>query len=178
MRLFTPPWKTAWYDDNMSEKFFQEIARTETLASKELETSAKWMEQMIIEFGQLAQNMIQLEKNSPATAQIRMAFEKAIKVSALAAHLAAALDRADPDVQHTPVGRPDGKIGASVPFRSGQGNTSPAKDIVGRANSEVSLPPKQTIINLSRRGLSVAEIEMATGESKGDIETVLRHPSS
>ena len=172
MRLFTPPWKTAWYDDGLADKFYKELARTETQAMTELETSAKWMEQMVIEFGQLAQNMIQLENSSPATAQIQQAYNRAMKVCALAAHLASALDRADPVRPHTPVGQPQGKIGASVPFRKPQ---TTAKLTAERTDGGdgASGPPRQTILNLSRRGLSVAEIEMVTGQTRTDIETVL-----
>ena len=172
MRLFTPPWKTAWYDDGLADKFYQELARTEKQAMSDLETSAKWMEQMVIEFGQLAQNMIQLETVSPATMQIQQAYNRAMKVCALAAHLASALDRADPERPHTPVGRPQGKIGASVPFRTQQATkTSAAEAAEGGDGS--SGAPRQTILNLSRKGLSIAEIEMVTGQSRNDIETVL-----
>lgn len=174
MRLLTPPWKTAWYDDGLADKFFQELSKTEIQATTQLETTAKWMEQMMIEFGQLAQNMIQLENSSPATAQIRMAYERAMKVSVLATHLASALDRADPDRQHTPVGHPPGKIGASVPIRSQQSISRSNTAVGANSNNDGSSgPPKQTILNLSRKGLSITEIEMVTGESRGSIETVL-----
>jgi hypothetical protein len=94
MKLRTPAWKTAWYEDGLSERFAQEMTRIERTVVKEIETSAQWVEQLVIELGMLAQNMIHLEGESRRDSQIRLAFEKALKVSALAAHLMGALDQA------------------------------------------------------------------------------------
>lgn len=94
MRLRTPPWKTAWYEEGLSERFAQEMTRIEKTVAREIETSAQWVEQLVIELGLLAQNMIQLEGETRRDSQIRLAFEKALKVSALAAHLMGALDQA------------------------------------------------------------------------------------
>jgi hypothetical protein len=94
MRLRTPPWKTAWYEEGLSERFAQEMTRIEKTVAREIETSAQWVEQLVIELGLLAQNMIHLEGETRRDSQIRLAFEKALKVSALAAHLMGALDQA------------------------------------------------------------------------------------
>ena len=99
MKLHTPSWKTAWYEEGLSERFAQEMTRIERNVVKDIETSAQWVEQLVIELGMLAQNMIHLEGEARRDSQIRLAFEKALKVSALAAHLMGALDQA---VDHGP----------------------------------------------------------------------------
>lgn len=99
MKLRTPSWKTAWYEEGLSERFAQEMSRLEKTVIKDIETSAQWVEQLVIELGMLAQNMIHLEGESRRDSQIRLAFEKALKVSALAGHLMGALDQA---VDHGP----------------------------------------------------------------------------
>lgn len=183
MRLLTPPWKTAWYDDRLSDKFFQEMTRQEKNSLAEIETSAQWMEQLVIEFGQLAQNMIQLEKPSPQTSQIRQAFEKALKLSALTAHLTSALDRADPDKQNTPVGNKQERLQAGQqPLRAAP---QPALQVkpgmpgapaggIGKSNgAPATAPPRETILGLSRKGLSIAEIEIITGQPRNAIENLL-----
>ena len=94
MKLRTPAWKSAWYEEGLSERFAQEMSRLEKSVVKEIETSAQWVEQLVIELGMLAQNMIHLEGEAHRDSQIRLAFEKALKVSALSAHLMGALDQA------------------------------------------------------------------------------------
>ncbi|HEX7927397.1 MAG TPA: hypothetical protein VF678_07390 [bacterium] len=94
MKLRTPSWKTAWYEEGLSERFAQEMTRIERTVVKDIETSAQWVEQLVIELGMLAQNMIHLEGEARRDSQIRLAFEKALKVSALSAHLMGALDQA------------------------------------------------------------------------------------
>ena len=115
MKLLTPPWKTAWYDDQISDRFFHEMSRLENGPMQELQSSAQWMNQVVIEVGQLAQNMTQLEKDAPHNSQVRLAFERALKLSTLTAHLAAALDRADPERRHTPVPAQAVHAAVSVP---------------------------------------------------------------
>lgn len=207
MKLITPPWKTAWYDDQISDRFFHEMSRTETAEVRELESSARWMSQMIIEVGQLAQNMSQLEKDAPHPSQVRLAFEKALKLSTLAAHLAAALDRANPDRRHTPMAARQAQSSALIPRpklepaparATSKKAVAPAVQVApvgpgapaagfapaaaltpaGTENSmDETQPPvaplRQTVTGLSRRGLSVAEIEVITGQSRTQIETVL-----
>jgi hypothetical protein len=94
MKLRTPAWKTAWYEEGLSERFAQEMSRLEKTVIKDIETSAQWVEQLVIELGMLAQNMIHLEGEAHRDSQVRLAFEKALKLSALTAHLMGALDHA------------------------------------------------------------------------------------
>jgi hypothetical protein len=94
MRLIPPVWRTAWYEEGLSERFVQEMTRLEKSTVKELGTSAEWVEQLIIELGQLTQNMIHLEGELPRPHQLKLALERALKLAALSAHLMAALDHA------------------------------------------------------------------------------------
>ncbi len=94
MKLTPPVWRTAWYEEGLSERFAQEMSRFEKSSLKELGTSAEWVEQLVIELGQLTQNMIHLEGELPRPHQLRLAFERALKLAALSAHLMAALDQA------------------------------------------------------------------------------------
>lgn len=94
MKLTPPDWRTAWYEEGLSERFAQEMSRVDKSALKDLGTSAEWVEQLVIELGQLTQNMIHLEGELPRPHQLRLAFERALKLAALSAHLMAALDQA------------------------------------------------------------------------------------
>lgn len=181
MKLLTPPWKTAWYDDQISDRFFHEMGRTENGEVRDMDSSARWMNQIVIVVGQLAQNMDQLEKDAPHPAQIRLAFEKALKVSTLAAHLTAALDRADPDRRHTPMAARSVQSVAAAPREIAGAHAAPeraAPVAVPEKPMDETQPPvaplRQTVNGLSRRGLSVAEIEVITGQSRIQIESVLR----
>lgn len=180
MKLLTPPWKTAWYDDLISDRFFQEMSRMENSMVKELENSTQWMNQLVIELGQLAQNMTQLEADGAHSSQIRLAFEKTLKISTLTAHLAAALDRADPDRRHTPMvaqatqaATALREIPMSLPRTKSAGGEA-AVQVAAEADLQPAVAPlRQTVNGLSRRGLSVAEIEVITGQSRSQIESVL-----
>ena len=99
MRLIPPVWRTAWYEEGLSERFVQEMTRLEKSVVKDLGTSAEWVEQLVIELGQLTQNMIHLEGELPRPHQLKLALERALKLAALSAHLMAALDRA---IDHGP----------------------------------------------------------------------------
>ena len=172
MKLLITPWKTAWYDDQISEKFFQEMSRLEKGAARDLKQSSHWLGKMVIEVGQLAQNLMHLEEENPSPSQIRLACEKALKISALTAHMTAALDRADQEHTHTPVHAVEVKPKAAAQ----QGLAAPR----GRENSAEGertpaavAPMRQTVKSLSRRGLTVAEIEVITGHSHGMIESIL-----
>ncbi len=94
MRLMPPEWRTAWYEEGLSERFVQELSRLEKTSIHGLHTSAEWVEQLVIELGQLTQNMIHLEGELPRPHQLKLAFERALKLAALSAHLMAALDQA------------------------------------------------------------------------------------
>ena len=99
MRLTPPAWRTAWYEEGLSERFAQEMSRLEKSTLQNLGTSAEWVEQLVIELGQLTQNMIHLEGELPRPHQLKLAFERALMLSALSAHLMAALDLA---IDHGP----------------------------------------------------------------------------
>jgi hypothetical protein len=94
MRLTPSVWQTSWYEEGLSERFVQEVARLEKTVIKDLGTSAQWVEQIVIELGQLTQNMIHLEGEGPRTHQLKLALERALKLAALSAHLMVALDKA------------------------------------------------------------------------------------
>ena len=180
MKLITPPWKTAWYDDQISDRFFHEMSRGEKGEVRDMESSARWMNQITIMVGQLAQNMDQLEKDAPHPSQIRLAFEKALKVSTMAAHLAAALDRADPERRHTPVAARPAQNVVAAPHEPHDVQEAPERAAPGAGlekpmnETQPSFAPlRQTVNGLSRRGLSVAEIEMVTGQTRTQIESVL-----
>ena len=98
MKLKPQNWKAAWFDSHISERFFNEMSRLEKTALANLETSAQWMEQLMIEVGQLAQAMIRLEKNDTPEPQIRHAMEKALRLSALSLQLMTTLDGLDRDL--------------------------------------------------------------------------------
>lgn len=177
MKLLTPPWKTAWYDDGISERFFQEMSRLEKSTVKEMETSAQWLNQLMVELGQLAQHLGQLEQGQSKGTQITLAHERALKLTAVAAHLTAALDRADPERPHTPVGAQPGRLQQVMRreisnAHAGMEGPSPAPVSEGDSLTPL-IPLRQTVTGLSRRGLSVAEIEVITGQSRTQIEAVL-----
>ena len=175
MKLITPPWKTAWYDDQISDRFFHEMSRSENGEVHDIESSSRWMNQIMIVVGQLAQNMDQLEKDAPHHSQIRLAFEKALKVSTMAAHLTAALDRADPNRRHTPMTARSTQAVAALPRELPALQEAPAiapEQPMDKTQPSVA-PLRQTVNGLSRRGLSVAEIEVITGQTRNQIESVL-----
>jgi len=99
MKLIAPLWQTAWYEEGLSERLVQEMTRLEKSVVRDLGTSAEWVEQLVIELGQLTQNMIHLEGDVPRPHQLRLALERALKLAALCAHLMAALDQA---IDHGP----------------------------------------------------------------------------
>lgn len=179
MKLLTPPWKTAWYDDQISDRFFHEMSRLEKGSMQELQSSAQWMNQIMIEVGQLAQNMTQLENNAPHASQVRLAFERTLRLSTLTAHLAAALDRADPERRHTPVPAQavHAAFAAPRPVHAVRPEAGPGPQPRLQASPDetqpFTAPLRQTVTGLSRHGLSVAEIEVITGQSRTQIETVL-----
>ncbi len=182
MKLLSPPWKTAWYDDHISDRFFQEMSRTESGATKGLEDSAHWMNQLVVELGQLAQHMTQLESDQATASHVRLAFERSLKLATMAAHLAAALDRADPAHQHTPVAPVATMkqfMPREIPRPIARSELAAAAEhaheasAVPEGSQSTVVPLRQTVNGLSRRGLSVAEIEVITGQSRTQIESVL-----
>ena len=95
MKLKVTDWKHAWFESHISDRFFQEMSKLEKGSVQGLETTAQWMEQIMIEVGLLAQAMIRLEQQGAPEPQIRLAYDKAMRVAALALHLITALDGTD-----------------------------------------------------------------------------------
>lgn len=95
MKLRVNDWKHAWFESHISDRFFQEMSKLERGSVQGLETSAQWTEQIMVEVGALAQAMIRLEQEGAPEPQIRQAYEKSLRLAALAMHLITALDGAD-----------------------------------------------------------------------------------
>lgn len=95
MRLKIQDWKSAWFDTKINDRFFQEMSRVEKGMVKDLNTSAHWMEQLMVEVGQLAQAMIRLEKDDTPEPQIRQAMDKSLRLAALSLQLVITLDGLD-----------------------------------------------------------------------------------
>jgi hypothetical protein len=95
MKLKVTDWKQAWFESHISDRFFQEMSKLEKGSVQGLETTAQWMEQIMIEVGLLAQAMIRLEQAGAPEPQIRLAYDKSMRVAALALHLITALDGTD-----------------------------------------------------------------------------------
>ncbi len=91
MKLKVPDWKQAWFENHISDRFFQEMGKLEKGTTKGLESTAQWTEQVMIDVGQLAQAMIRLESESAGEPQVRHAFDKALRLAALSLHLMTAL---------------------------------------------------------------------------------------
>jgi hypothetical protein len=148
MKLVPPAWQTAWYEEGLSERFVQEMTRLEKSAVRDLGTSAQWVEQLVIELGQLTQNMIHLEGEVPRPHQLRLALERALKLAALSAHLMAALDRAldhGPAVLRYSEGAESAARGAAFPASAlpapGHGPAAPVPSEPGRPIPEPAVHP-------------------------------------
>jgi len=175
MKLPHCPWKQAWHDDQVSEKFIQELAKLEKTQVKELDSSARWMEQLVVELGQLAQNMIQLEQDNPHAPQMTLAFDRSVKLAALATHLAGALHQA-----RASAAKPGEAWDASRPHTMAQAveaaahqtqaGNFPAQD---HAHLSGNAPMRRTIHSLADRGVSISEIEVITGHPRHVIEAIL-----
>jgi hypothetical protein len=170
MKLPYVPWKQAWHDQEISEKFYQELAKLEKGVVPELESSARWMEQLVVELGQLAQNMIQLETTDPHAPQVRLAFDRAIKLAALAAHLAAALHQVQAGRGEAQPSAPPAGLARAVEAAAAQ-----AKGLApdGRPAAAGYAPMRRTIHSLAERGVSISEIEVITGHPRHVIEAIL-----
>lgn len=174
MKIIGGPWQVAWHEDGISEKFFQELSRLEKGAAKDMTVSAVWAHRLAIELGQLAQNMIQLETDEPHEPQIRLAYDRSLKLSALAAYFAMALHQVDKVLR-------DGGVVDSGPFDPNVVSAVEAATQQAEAGGmphegEVDLPEpsmRHTIRSLTERGMPVDEIEAVTGQSRRVIEGVI-----
>lgn len=95
MKLPTPDWKSAWFENHIGDRLFQEVARLEKSMLASMTTSAHWMEQVTIETGQLAQTMIRLEGQEGNQGQLRQCFDKALRLGALSLLLMSTLEHAE-----------------------------------------------------------------------------------
>ena len=131
MKLYSPDWKTAWFENHISDRFFQEMAKLEKGTALTLESSAQWMNQVMIETGMLAQNMNALEEKNAGPNQIRVAADKAMRLAALAVHLMTTLD-----------GAHRGMTGQADPLAAGprHGLAIPARAPAGQPPQEQPAP--------------------------------------
>jgi hypothetical protein len=143
MKLKIQNWKSSWFDAKINDRFFQEMSRVENKMVKDLDTSAHWMEQVMIEVGRLAQAMIRLEKADTPEPQIRQAMEKALRLTALSLHLVTTLDGLDREMLKS------GQRQFASPTLA-QGMPSEPIEIVAReigppahASQPVSPPPRE-----------------------------------
>ena len=174
MKLTACPWKTAWHEEQVSDRFFQELAKMEKGLAKDLNTSAQWLEHLVIELGQLAQNMVQLESEDPHVPQLRMAYDRAIKLSALSVHLAVALHDAEDGLGQAK-GKDDANYHPSVASAVEAATHQAEAGGMSAATSgkPAPSPMRQTILSLAKRGVPVPEIEVITGQPRNLIESVL-----
>jgi len=223
MELQKTSWQESWYENEVSERFFQELARLEKSHVKSGATTGEWVNQMLIEMGMLAQNLLQLEHGEANTAQIKLAYEKALRVSALGAHFAfglnqahtaklrqstlqtgyapaqamsqavgratQALERGNQMLKHLENGGGQVKEasadgGSQKPMSqaeiyhasssTGSGtHSSPETTAQEGSPAKGGQPVREMINSLARRGVSVPEIEVITGQPKRVIEAVL-----
>ena len=176
MKLPHSPWKQAWHDDQVSEKFIQELSKLEKGPVKDLDSSARWMEHLVIELGQLAQNMIQLEQDPPHPPQLLQAFDRSVKLAALATHLAGALQQAHSRLAHSgeiKAGDKPHSMAAAVEQAAHQLPARPSAGHEEHTHLAANAPMRRTIHSLADRGVSIAEIEVITGHPRHVIEAIL-----
>ncbi|MCH9045706.1 MAG: hypothetical protein IIA40_06320 [SAR324 cluster bacterium] len=132
VKLNVTDWKTAWFDAHIADRFFQEMAKVDKGALKNLATSAQWMEQIMIDVGQLAQAMIQLESDGAPEPQIRNACDKALRLSALTLQLMTTLAGVDRDHLRSGSssysGSPSSDISHVAPLHPAPPQTGPLQD--------------------------------------------------
>jgi hypothetical protein len=173
MKLPHCPWKQAWHDGQISERFIQELAKLEKGPVKELDSSARWMEQLVVELGQLAQNMIQLEQEEPHAPQLVLALDRSVKLAALATHLAGALNQAHSG--RAPEGREAGRPHSMAQAVEAATQQAQAAGMPAREprSTQGYAPMRRTIHSLADRGVSISEIEVITGHPRHVIEAIL-----
>ena len=94
MKVMLPDWKSAWFENHISDRFFQEMAKIDKGIGMGLDTTGQWMGQIMSETGNLAQALMTLEADEPQDSHIRLAAEKALRIAALSLHLMTVLDSA------------------------------------------------------------------------------------
>ncbi len=180
MKLSSCPWQTAWHDGQNSERLVQELSKLEKGSVQKLESSAQWMEHLLVELGQLAQHMIQLEQNDPHPPQLLLASDRSVKLAALAVHLAGALQQA----HRLAAGETAGPAAAPAEPSPRKGMAAAVEAATQQAEARgmpaaepdpVSdpAPMRRTIHTLADRGISIAEIEVITGHPPHVIQAIL-----
>lgn len=182
MKLSSCPWQTAWHDGQTSERLVQELAKLEKGTVQNLESSAQWMEHLLVELGQLAQHMIQLEQNDPHPPQLLLASDRSVKLAALAVHLAGALQQAhrlaptagsaDEAAEPPAERRPRKGMAAAVEAATQQAEARGMPAAEPDPGSDPA-PMRRTIHTLADRGISIAEIEVITGHPPHVIQAIL-----
>ena len=137
MKLATPDWKAGWLENRVSDRFFQEMARLDKSVVHHLGDTSRWCTQMAIELGNVAQPLQRLESGAPADGELKQAYERAIRLAALAAHLSVALHEAVTDPAS----------GSRYPLHAAAPELAPARDRAGPTAQE----PVESAVAVERR---------------------------
>ena len=125
MMLYTQPWKKAWYDNGLDDRFFHDLQRTEKTATEQLLSPAQWQSRIMSETAQLAQHLTALEGTPPGNTQLKLAQERALKLAALAVHLAGGVGHALSGGAHSPNQHPEPPPATPKPITVSQSAESP-----------------------------------------------------
>ncbi|MDH5752293.1 MAG: hypothetical protein OEZ59_07730 [Deltaproteobacteria bacterium] len=93
MKVRTPDWKSAWFENHISDRFFQEMSKVDKGVALNMETVSQWMAQVMSDAGMLAQALAVLDEESPPANRIRMAADRALRLAAISMHLMTVLDQ-------------------------------------------------------------------------------------
>jgi len=179
MRLDKSGWQEAWHEQGLSERFFMEISRLDKTEAAGLSTGGQWLSQLVAEIGHLAQSMAPLEAADPGVSHLRLSYEKAVKVSALASLLAGALEQTQKNnLKQKAFSHGDfapGSAFSAAVERASQAAGSPRQEAEStrEESAEEKKPVREMIKSLSHRGVSIPEIEAITGQPRRIIEAVL-----
>ncbi|MDH4120184.1 MAG: hypothetical protein OEV94_00545 [Deltaproteobacteria bacterium] len=187
-------WQGEWYEEGLSEQFFQDMARLEKQGLGG--TPGQWLAQITAETGLLAQHLSPLMEGAADLHRMKLAHDKAVRLAALGAQLAGALAQAQR--QAAKPQRRDGvgsypaaleKVleeavaqarqdsseahGSQTPSVGQSMAPSMGQTVNPPGAQPGAQPTREMIHSLSRRGLPVAEIEVITGQPKRVIQAVL-----
>lgn len=140
MKLQSPSWKSIWFDNHLSERFLKEWNRLEQGPLQNIDSTSAWMDQIVIELGQLAQSMIHLEESETHTSHLRLALDRSLKLAVMAARLSGSLEEA---YRGTSVEAADFLMGESGGKNSASGNppVQNAAALGGPGTTAESVPP-------------------------------------
>ena len=179
MKLPASRWQQAWHDEDLAGKFVKDLDKLEKGTVQTLDSSAKWLDQLLVELGQLAQNMIQLEEEAPHPPQLQLSLERALKLGALSVHLAGALHQAHADLtrpaegEHPDPSRPG--MAAAVEAATQQAEAIGMPPVTD-PEAPAPIPMRRAIQSLADRGVSLGELELITGYPKHIIQVILSEP--